>query len=555
MIANSIFILAFWGALGSILVSPKSNKIVSLMTLMITSVIFFFLNKNYLSGQVEPFPFEWLKYMSLQVNIDLSSTTKSSAQILPVYVLSLISMIIAIFNKEESREQRFCCLLALNLCAISGAICSVNLLQLLICSCLMTVLGFCIIDDMDARKKYAFYNLLADLSLFSVCSLVYGYIGSLDFKSLPLFDKLGAHRDLVAVLLSLSVCLKLGLFMFHNQLYDLSVLHFNRLSYLVLCSTPLAGLIILQKFYPLTAVSAYAQPILKIMAVLTLCCGLYNALLMNNIKEKAIGMAQVIMSISLIQFLFFSSSFEVVEHFFLIGSYIFFLILFAIYYAASYELYVSKMGGFISGLKFAFVLIIFASFATIYNLLTVFLSTNSYVLLGFSILLVFITAHIYRQIFFGKTRADERVIAMLKNPAWYLVLPLVLLSFLLLRPDSLKPIYEVGGLFLLFSAFLMFYPLRKTETLYNNEQVQQSDVFEDVFNFLIITPLTILGRILWLLVDFILIERTIINSLSKATSLLIRSASKLNVYTSWLYIFYIVASFGLVVLMTYMGNK
>ena len=76
MIANSVFVLALWGALGSILVSPKSNRIMSFMTLMITSVIFFFLSKNYLAGTNEPFSFEWLKYMSLQVDIDLSSNTR-----------------------------------------------------------------------------------------------------------------------------------------------------------------------------------------------------------------------------------------------------------------------------------------------------------------------------------------------------------------------------------------------------------------------------------------------------------------------------------------------
>ena len=283
MIANSIFILAIWGALGSILVSPKSNRLISFLTFALTGVIFFFLSKNYLAGAKDVFSFDWLQYMSLQVDIDLSSNAKNDAQILPVFLLSLIAMLVAVCNAEENRKQRFCCLLALNLCAVSGAVCAVNLMQLLVCSSLMTVLGFCIIDDMDARKKYAFYNLLADLSLFSVCSLVYGYLGSLDFSALPKFQKLGAHRDLVAVLLSLAIALKLGLFLFHNQLYDLSVLHFNRLAYVLFCTTPLAGLIILYKFYPLTSVSPYALPILKTLSVLTVCCGVYNALLMNNI--------------------------------------------------------------------------------------------------------------------------------------------------------------------------------------------------------------------------------------------------------------------------------
>lgn len=93
------------------------------------------------------------------------------------------------------------------------------------------------------------------------------------------------------------------------------------------------------------------------------------------------------------------------------------------------------------------------------------------------------------------------------------------------------------------------------ENLYQKEFIQESDVFETVFDFLIITPLTILGRILWLLVDFILIERTIINSLSNATNLLIRGVSHLNVFSAKLYLLYILLGFGLMALLAYMGHK
>lgn len=555
MIANSVLILAIWGALGSILVSPKSNKIVSLLSFIITSVIFFFLSDNYLAGVKQNFSFEWLKYMSLQVDIDLSSTSANYAQILPVYVISLFSILIAIFNTEEKRKQRFCCLVILNLCAVSGAVCAVNLLQLLICSCLMTVLGFCIIDDMDARKKYAFYNLLADLSLFSVCSLTYGYVGSLDFKSLPMFDKLGSHRDLVAILLAFSICLKIGLFMFHNQLYDLSVLHFNRLSYLLFCSTPLAGLIILHKFYPLTSVSVYARPLLEVLSILTICCGIYSALIIDNIKEKAVGLAQVLFGFGLVAFLFLSTNFEKVENIILLGGYLCCLILFAIYYASSYELNVSKMGGFFSGIKFGFVLICVALFSLLHYMMLTFAPANYILSIIFSALLILIAAHVFRQIFFGQSHADERVLAMLKNPAWYLILAMVAISFLFWQEkyfDYSKELVGFGGLFVL---LLIIYPLRKIESLYSKELLQESDVFEDVFDFLIITPLTILGRILWLLVDFILIERTIINSLSDAIGLLIRGVSKFNIFSSWLYLFYVIMSFGLIAFLGYMGNK
>ena len=555
MIANSVFMLAAWGALGSIFASAKSGKMMSFLTLAISSGLFFFLCQHYFSGKVEYFSFEWLKYMSLQVEINLSSTAKNYIQIFPIYIISLLSMFISFFSSEEVQKQRFCSLITLNLCAFIGVICATNILQLLVCSCFITVFGFCIINDMDARKKYAFYNLLADLSLFSVCSLAYSYIGSLELSSLPKFAELGAHRDLVSILLVIAVWLKMGLFVFHNQLYDLSVLQFNRLTYLLLCSTPLSGLLILQKFYPLTQISPYALPLLKIITVLTICSGVYNALLIDNIKEKAIGLMQILLGFSLVEFLFYSTDFVAIENTLLLGGALFGLILYAISYSSSNEIYISSMGNFISGLKVCFLFLSLAFLAFAHHILITYASQNYVLTLGFLFLFTIVIAHIYRQIFFGESHADERVMALLKNPAWYMLIPILALSIWFAKKEYDAYYMELSGTVILFITLLWFYPLKKMENLYQKEFIQESDVFETVFDFLIITPLTILGRILWLLVDFILIERTIINSLSNATNLLIRGVSHLNVFSAKLYLLYILLGFGLMALLAYMGHK
>lgn len=553
MIATSVFILALWGGLSSILVSPKSNRIISVMTLMITSVIFFFLCRSYLFAETESFSFEWLKYMSLKVDVDLSSNITNYTQILPVFLLSLISMLIAVFNSEEVKKQSFCSLVALNLCAVSGAICAVNILQLLVCISLITILGYCIIDDMDARKKYAFYNLLADLSLFSVCSLAYGYIGSLEISALPMFDKLGGHRDLVAVLLAFSISLKLGLFMFHNQFYDMSVLHFNRLSYILFCTTPLSGLIILQKFFPLTLISEFIHPLLITVLILTIFCGIYSSIVIDNLKEKNIGIIQILYGFGVLQAFYGSAKFETIETMILFGGAIFSLMMYGIYFASSYELYISKMGGFIKGIKFGFV-ILSAALISVLHYIVNSLGISWQTIL-FSFVLILIISHIFRQVFWGQTRADERVMALLKNPAWYLSLAIIIFSAIIWQKGNSFNIWVLGSCLGCYMFLLSFNPLSKLKNFYNLEYLQESDVFEEIFDFLIITPLTILGRILWLLVDFILIERTIINSLSNATNLLIRGVSHLNVFSAKLYFLYILLGFGLMALLAYMGHK
>ena len=51
----------------------------------------------------------------------------------------------------------------------------------------------------------------------------------------------------------------------------------------------------------------------------------------------------------------------------------------------------------------------------------------------------------------------------------------------------------------------------------DNETVQDMDVWELLYHYLLLTPLRLLGRILWIAVDFVVIERTIIGSISQTT--------------------------------------
>ena len=64
--------------------------------------------------------------------------------------------------------------------------------------------------------------------------------------------------------------------------------------------------------------------------------------------------------------------------------------------------------------------------------------------------------------------------------------------------------------------------------LYERDEIQLSEFFERFYEFAVIAPLNILGRILWLTVDFLLIERTIINSFSNLTGVLINVSQRIH---------------------------
>lgn len=502
-------------------------KTAAFMVWAITGLIFFYFFQNWQVGTTENFSYHWLRYQILHIDINLSSDAKNYAQIFPVFLISWITILVAVFNSDETKKMHLSGMILLNLAAFILLLCSNNLIQLLISSCMVSVIGFYIINDVEARRKYVFYNLIADTCLFTVFAIIYGYLGNLDLSELSKFDELGAHRDLVAILLILSVFLKSGLLLFHNQLLDLSYLHFNRMIFILSASTPLVGLVILIKTLPLMAVSNYSIPLIQILAVLTVVWAALNSMVIDNIKDKTIYFAMMFYSYMYVLISLNHLEFYVQLPVLIICSYLLSLNIYLIFQASSYELYVSKMGGFISGLRFTFVI----SLLTVFVLIQTVLAHCTEVLYNsgtaFVTFLIIGLAHLYHQVYFGEKHADERVMALLKNPGWYLLLPAIMIIASLLYHNHYYP----PLVFYIFSGFLLLivvYPFRRLEALADLETVQDEDYFEKLYDVIILTPIKIIGRILWLLVDFILIERTIISSLNEGTAFMVRTAGKIN---------------------------
>lgn len=527
MIINTFIVLLLLGGFSGLFPYIRFNKAASFVVWVITGFVFFYFFQNWQVGTVEKFTFHWLKYQALHIDINLSSDANNYAQIFPVFLISWIAMLIAVFNSDETKKMHLSGMILLNLAAFILLLCSDNLIQLLISSCMVGVIGFYIINEVEARRKYVFYNLVADTCLFTVFAIIYGYLGNLDLSELAKFDELGAHRDLVAILLIFSVFLKSGLLLFHNQLLDLSYLQFNRMAYILSASTPLAGLFILIKTLPLITVSGYSIPFIQVLAVLTVVWAALNSMVVDNIKERTVYFVMMFYSYMYVLISFNHLDFYIQLPVLMISGYLLSLTIFLIFQASSYELYVSKMGGFISSMRLTFVL----SLITVFVLIQTVLAHCTEVIYNsgtaFVAFLIIGLAHLYHQVYFGEKHADERVMALLKNPGWYLLLPVVTITAVLMYHNDYYP----PLVFYIFSGFLLLivvYPFRRLETLADLEAVQEEDYFEKFYDLIILTPIKIIGRVLWLLVDFILIERTIISSLNEGTEFLVKTAGKIN---------------------------
>lgn len=542
MILNLFLSLLAIGVLANFNFKEKYSKVFSFLLWFAAGIIFYRFILEWRSGANIPFVYHWLEYNALYVNINLSSTPFVYNAVFPVFLVTLTALLINAFLNYETEKLEFVSAAMFNLAFFIALICSENLIQLLISSTIIGVMGFYIINDIEAREKYVFYNFLADMGLFAVFAIIYGRLGNVFLTDLGSFAKLGAHRDLVAILLLVSVFIKSGLFLFHNQLLDLSSINFNRLLLLVYGSAPLAGVVILHKTMPLLKISQYSVPLIQIIAVLSMLWGFINSLVNDNIKDRSTYFAMMIYGY--IYSLVALGQLQTPEDLcpFVLLGYILGLNLFMIYLSSSNELYISKMGGFLKGLKITFAFSLLVVFAYIQTVLKDIDDVNylwSTSLLCFGLISL---AHFYHQVFLGRSQADERVLALLKNAGVYILLPaLALGGFLIYHNYLFSP--QIFYAFLVFLLLMVIQPFRPLVSLAEYEAIQEEDYFEKLYEAVILTPIRIIGRVLWLLVDFILIERTIISSLNESTSLLVRLTAKLHTSSLWSYL--LLSLFGL----------
>lgn len=546
------FLACGFGA--EILAKDKYEKMLSFLLFIITAILFINFYENWHLGTSSKYIYHWVQSKYLNVNFNLSSNYSNYAYVFPFFLISLVSIINNTFYNVETQRLKLNGFVIINLCCLISLACSENLVQLLASSCVIEILGFYIINDIDARKKYIYYNLLSDIGLFMVFAIVYGRLGSVELDSLNQYMKVGAHKDLVAILLLLSVLVKSGAFLFQNQLLDLSFITFNRVIFMLYCSSPITGLIILAKTFPLLNISHYSIPMLQIFSVLTIVWGLVGCLFIDNIKEKAIYISLMFYALfyGLISF-GYNEAMQALPYLLVVG----FLVanLFEmISISASNETLVSKMGGFIRVLRFSFIISLLVVFVLIQTIMLKINISGQFISKCFLVAILIGLAHIFRQIFFGKPDADERVWALLKNSSIIFWLPIVGISTFIIYQNNLfsnEFWMSLGG----FILFMLIGPFRKLDKIYDVFYIQEAELFAKMYDVLLITPIKILGRILWLTIDFLFIEKTIIYSVTKISNIMTQNLQRLHNSTWINYIIMTMLGLGTMLAVFYLRIK
>ena len=528
-----------------IAIKGKRLSFVYLLLLTISMALMLgYFYQNWQQGTKDNFTYDWVSSPYYPIKIHLFSNFTHYAQIFPFFLISVVMIIFNCFSKIEKRKLEQNGLICLNLGALIMLICGENTIQLLVSACVIDVLGFYIINESAARRKYIFYNLMADMGLFMLFALIWGYTESIRLSDLGKYFEQGEHRDLVCILLLLCLFIKSGLFLFQTPLQNWNFLNMRTIMVLSFLSTPISGYILLFKTLPLLPLSKYSEPLVLFFAYASMVWGGIGAILIDNLRSKLIYLNMILSGLmyALLQAgltpdtPIFASL--ILGGFLLSGS------LLLVTLGSSNEIYVSSMGGFIANLKLSFMVTLFCMLAYIQVLYTLSQTYNFIPMIALGLISVS-TASIWSHIYFSPSNADERVLAMLKNPLfvyWGIILILALYVLYLEGTPDIASYAILSGILLLAISGIF----NKILPIYENEQVQESDRFSDFYHYFVIGPIKVLGRVLWLTIDFLVIERTIIYTSRNTVNLLIGFFQKIHTQAKWAYPFFLILGCGMI---------
>lgn len=466
------------------------KKTLSFVVFAVLGYAFYIFMEMGIDDKVIPNTYSWLENLKLNLSFNLFNYQL----LVPIFIISIACAFVAFLQSLPKSMG----LIILNLAAIILLVCASNLVQIFLSLFFVEIIGLYLLDNKKNKNKYVYYNLVADFLIFFVFATIYSVNGRVDINNLSL----GAHKSLLSTVFFVAILMKMGAFIFYEYLYSIKDLKIFEIITFLYTSTPISALII---FYKLGFFlnSDYVTAI----AILTSLLGLFSFLLQKSLKQKIIFLA--ISSYALILMCF--NNFEYLTPI-LLSSFIISYILMLITISASDEYNISFMGQFIKKTKTLFAAFLVSIIFVIMALMQ--LPQNLFLIVYLVLLLVFV-AHIVKIVFFAKNNVEERVWDNLKNPQIGFYIPLLLLWPSLYTPYQNINIWYFGAVFVL---SLIFYPIK---CLNNIAYSIKDNVFSAIFEYMLIIPIKIMGRVLWLTIDFLIIEKTFINYISKTNHFLI----------------------------------
>ena len=288
MVINKLVYLVILALLGSLRLRMRYDRVLSWLMFGAMAYLFADYCANAVENHNAALSFLWSKTRIGNIMVDFVPTQTLNRLIIPLFFLSLITILNNNVFRYEEKRSIFNSLIILNFVTLSLLVSAENYVQLITAVFVSDILGYLLLKDVDSSHRYVIYNLFADMCLFMVLALACGKIQSLELRQLLNYKQIGGHRDFVGLVASFAIFIKIGCFLFQTYLLDISSARFQRMSAVNLLFSPLVGILLLVKLHNLLAVSHLFLPFFQIMSGATYVAGLIYFILKDNIQKKMV---------------------------------------------------------------------------------------------------------------------------------------------------------------------------------------------------------------------------------------------------------------------------
>lgn len=509
----------------------RYNLVTTAFFTAITAILFVLFLNSWIKGQTESFFVLWDTSLSGDIRLNINSSLRHYRIVFPFFAITLFSLINNLTFKYETQKKNLSAFIGLNFVALIMLITAANFIQLITFVFVIDILSQLFIQDINAGRRYAVYNLVADMGLFLAFALLRGGLENLTISRLASADI--PHRNFAVLIILLSLFIKLGFFIFHTCFLDLKSARFHRLVMVCYLSSPAAALILFVKLFPLLSEFTLFLPIVNIAVLLTLLWGVIGAIIINNLKEKLVYFNMIF--ISLMVKLAASPDFIWNTEFslILITGFLFNICFYYLHY------YISRKNNLIqtsetrpcNPLPFRAVsLLLIITTGALCMLLGAYYNPDSRLwIAGYSGSVLLAASHALNQIYrfikphFLKIKYD-------KTPLFDLLC--VLAALLLIYYHEIAYWRFALVSLAVFAVLLLSFPLRffAGNDLFCR-RLQYIDFFPRFYNSIFIRPIKSTGEMLTLFVDFMFFEKKLImfgNWLSETTIRTFRKISRLS---------------------------
>lgn len=526
-IIASIIVLSF---IGLVKQRMRYDRLISWLMFFAATILFMEFATNAVNLNKETFSFLWSTSKIGDITIDFSPGLGEHRLLLPLFFLSLVTILHNNIFRYEEKKSAFNAFILLNFASLSLLTCSENYVQMTTAVFVTDILGYLILKDVDSSHRYVIYNFFADTCLFMVLALVCGKLQSLSLSDLPRYEQIGRHKDFVSLMFLIAVFIKMGLFMFQSYLLDLSAARLQRMSAVNLLFAPLTGILVLLKLHSLVEVSDLALPLLKIISLLTMIFGLLNFIMIDNLKKKLVYLNMGFLGLLLLMLENHNLRWNWQYSFYYSVGYFINLLFLKMYLYQNHEAKVSEMlnGRGTNSFILRTTLVQFVLIANIFISLIYRISVKheQYWILASGIILICAIATVLNHIY--QSPYSRKLEDLTPNPLRPVSL-LVMISLLIYTSVKMHAytLYNIG--FILFFLMLCWCPLlTKLRKVYEIEWLQKEDLSKSFFFYTLVTPFMYLSRTLWLMVDFVFSEKIITAGLTGLHKLGISIFFKIN---------------------------